>query len=119
MKKKFMYRTWMGYCPSELKAGLGAGLGTGGAGGASGTAQAAWARGRRVSGPTGAGLAGRAGARGVRGRRARAAGERHRRAAGRHVGRSRRAGHGRLGGLGMQLGQWAVHLVHSACFDPV
>ena len=25
MKKKFWYRTWMGYCPSELKAGLGAG----------------------------------------------------------------------------------------------
>ena len=22
-------------------------------------------------------------------------------------------------GLGVQLGQWAVHLVHSACFDPV
>ena len=26
-KKKFWYRTWMGYCSSELKAGLGAGLG--------------------------------------------------------------------------------------------
>ena len=28
-KKKFWYRTWMGYCPIELRAGLGAGLGTG------------------------------------------------------------------------------------------
>ena len=28
-KEKFWYRTWMGYCPIELRAGLGAGLGTG------------------------------------------------------------------------------------------
>ena len=28
-KKKFWYRTWTGYCLIELKAGLGAGLGTG------------------------------------------------------------------------------------------
>ena len=53
IKKKFWYRTWMGYCPTDLKAGLGAGLGTGRAG---------WARGtqarRRRHGCTGAGRAG-------------------------------------------------------------
>ena len=58
-KKKIWYRTWMGYCPTELKAGLGAGLGTG---------RASWARGtqarRKRHGLTGAGRAGagRAGA---------------------------------------------------------
>ena len=50
-KKKFWYRTWMGYCPTELKAGLG----TGRTSGARGTTQAAWARELRVSGCTGAG----------------------------------------------------------------
>ena len=52
-KKKFWYRTWMGYCPTEVKAGMGAGLGTGRAG---------WARGtqarRRRQGCAGAGRGG-------------------------------------------------------------
>ena len=55
MKKKkgknfFWYRTSMGYCPTELKAGLGVGLGTGRRLGARhvGTAQAAWAHGREA-----------------------------------------------------------------------
>ena len=74
-KKKIWYRTWMGYCPTELKAGLGAGLGTGRTGGARGTTQAAWALGRRVSGRTCAGRAGRAGTRalGAQSKRARGA----------------------------------------------
>ena len=65
------------------------------------------------------------GARGRRtlGRRAARAHDRRARAAGGlHRGRGRRGARstGRPGrGLGVQLGQWAVHLVHSACFDPV
>ena len=43
-------------------------------------------------------------------------------ASGRRVGRtdvgSKRAGNCRLGGLGVLLGQRAVHSVHSACFWP-
>ena len=63
-KKKIWYRTWMGYCPSELKAGLGAGCwacwrwarrhGAGGMG--------ARARGARVLGLQARGRAGRTGA---------------------------------------------------------
>ena len=37
--------------------------------------------------------------------------------AGRHAGKARGAGAG-YAGLGVLLGQWAVHSVHSACFWP-
>ena len=144
-EKKIWYKTWMGYCLTELKAGLGAGLGTGRAGEVRGTAQAAWARGRKVSGRMGAGRVGRAGtlALGARGeqahgrwarrasgartagghwagarqagtpcRRARPAGARHRRAVGRHAGRSRRTRHGRLGGLSAA---WACGWANGLC----
>ena len=105
MKKNIWYRTWMGYCPTELKAGLG----TGRAGRASGTAQVAWAHGRRVSWRTGAGrwgvgLAGRAGTRalgaGCAGRAGtRALGARGEQAHGHWARRaSRRAGQGRAVG---------------------
>ena len=120
----------MGYCPTELKAGLGAGLGTRarrrgarhGAGSMGARAQGEgahrrWARGASRH----TGVQGEQGARGrqtlgrraagARGRRARAAGGRHNRGAW-PAGRPGR-------GLGVQLGQWAVNLVHSACFDHV
>ena len=42
----------------------------------------------------------------------------HGRAGGRLAGLGRRARQG-MRGLGMLLGQQAVHSVHSACFDPV
>ena len=41
-----------------------------------------------------------------------------RRQAGAWGASGRRAGHGLLGGLGVLLGQRAVHSVHSACFWP-
>ena len=126
-KKKIWYRTWMGYCPIELKARLGAGLGTGRAGGVRGT-QARCRRhgragvGRASARALGAGRAGARGARGrrtlgwraagERGRRARTAGMRHGRVAGRHAGRGRRAGHGRLGGLGAT---WACSWANGLC----
>ena len=52
---------------------------------------------------------------GVGGKRARRWGQ----ARAAHGASSRRAGHSRLGGLGVLLGQQAVHSVHSACFGPV
>ena len=65
----------------------------------------------------------------ARGRGARQAGTRCRRAADRHAGHDKQARDARQArgarptgwpgrGLGVQLGQWAVHLVHSACFLP-
>ena len=45
-------------------------------------------------------------------RRARAVGWRHGRAAGKHTGRDRRAGHGRLGGLGTA---WACNWANGLC----
>ena len=79
---------------------------------------------RRRQGRSGAGALRRWGARGrlTLGRRA---GRRWAQAGAQAgVGRDRRARGarpaGRPGrGLGVQLGQWAVHLVHSACFDLV
>ena len=79
----------MGYCPFEHKAGA---LGAGGR----------WAQ---------AALSAR---HDMGARRGTAQGRLGRTSAG-----SRRAGHGRLGDLGVLLGQQAVHSVHSACFDPV
>ena len=96
-----------------------------------------WARG--ASRHTGAGRAGRAGARGAggrrmlgrraaagqaRGRRARAAGGHALQARGRQARGAQQARGARPAGrpgcdLGVQLDQWVVHLVHSACFDPV
>ena len=103
-----MCRTWMGYCPIELKAGLGAGLGTGRVGGARGTQARRRRHGRTSAGRAAGGHALQAGGTGARqaGTWARQARE------ARPAGRPRR-------GLGVLLGQWAVHLVHSTCFDPV
>ena len=85
---------------------LGRAGGRWGAGARGAGARGAWACGAR-------GLAGAAGARGARGRQAgaRAAGARRALGAG-----CRRAACAHLGVL---AGLWAVHLVHSACFDPV
>ena len=83
----------------------------------------AWARGPALQAARHAD-AGRSGRAGVRSRRgARQADTRCRRAArarGREARQARRARPaGRPGrGLGVQLGQWAVHSVHSACFWP-
>ena len=83
------------------------------------TTLGAWlgARGAQARGTGALGRAGgrSAGAGGGARRGRRAAGRRHGRAAGRRG--ACRAGRER--DLGVQLGQWAVHLVHSACFDPV
>ena len=75
-----------------------------------------WALGRWARGHDGrqAGARGRRHSMGAQGRA-----ERSGRAGG-LAGRSAgRAGHDRLGGLGVLLGQRAMHLVHSACFGPV
>ena len=133
----------MGYCPTKLKAGLGAGLGTGRAGRARGTQARRRRHWRAGAGRTGSGGAGarRAGARalGAQGERAhgrRALGRwalgrwarwanerawtgagvrgraRHWRATDRYAGRGRRAGHGRLGGLGAA---WACSWANGLC----
>ena len=97
-KKKFWYRTWMGYCPTELKAGLGAGQGTERVGWARGTQARRRRHGRTGAGRAGSGRAGagRAGARAL-GPWARGA----RPASGRWVG----ALHGRTaGGHALQAG---------------
>ena len=84
MKKKIWYRTWMGYCPSELKAGLGAGC----------WACWRWAR-RHGAGGMGARARGaRAAGMGARGAQASACVERHGMARGARRQLGRRA-HGR------------------------
>ena len=88
MKKKFWYRTWMGYCPSELKAGLGV------------LALGAQAR-RRRHGRAGAGRTG-AGAAGAGARRARW--ERQAWARGAHAS-ARAERHGMARGARRQLGR--------------
>ena len=135
-KKKFWYRTWMGYCPSELKAGLGAGRA--GAGRA-GTVQAAWARehGTGVRGlargvRTGAGSSDGRGARDQQGTdtrgRAAGAGAWSRRARGKQMRGARGARRGRacsrrLGVLAGQLGQVGAQCTwlssDSVFLDPV
>ena len=105
----------MGYCPLSIRLGV---QGTGGR----------WALGVLVLGvqagaqearaQAGAGSAGvgRAGGAQVRGARRSARGER----LGVQLGARGTAGWAAWArSLGMLLGQWAVHLVHSACFDPV
>ena len=117
MKKKFWYRTWMGYCPSELKAGLGAGC----------WACWRWARRHGTSGmgarARGAGAAG-AGARGAARHGAQAAGQararqgaagartRHGRAGARHRRRQGRAGRP----AGRPVRAWCAHLGQVGCF---
>ena len=106
MKNKNFYGTEpkKGYCPSELKAGLGAGrAGAGRAGaGRAGTAQAAWARRRGAHGRWGGRRWGAQGALGAAGMGARSAGElacgaeRHGMDA---QGRAAGAGRGARGGL--------------------
>ena len=99
----------MGYCPNCVVTkglgswALGAGRrharhGVGRAGGGAQGSRARSTRARSAGGRTGGGAGRAIGARGTRGTQAWA-----------------RPGHN----LGVLLGQWAVHLVHSACFDLV
>ena len=87
-------------------------------GGARGTQARRRRHGRAGAGRAGAGRAGRAGACGRRTLGRRAVGARGRQSRGARQARGTRPA-GRPGrGLGVQLGQWAVHSVHSACFWP-
>ena len=98
MKKKyiFWYRTWMGYCPSELKAGLS----TRRAGGARGTQARRRRHGREGAGRSGTWALG-AGVLGAQGERARGRRTLGRRAAGGHALQARGTG-------ARQAGTWGA-----------
>ena len=112
-QKKNGADTEMGYCPFEHKAGLGAwahgahGRGARRSKARGKLAHGRWAMGRWVRGTTRAHRAGR-----------RALGSRQGRG-GRTAGARGARGMGDVRGLGVLLGQQAVHSVHSACFDPI